>query len=112
MTIGQILVALLTLVLVRAGWLNLFAPDFIRDEYKRWGYSDSLRIAVGITEWIGAITLLIPSVRLIGCALAIAVLLGVVLTFLRHREFMRLEYPAMLLSITLLGAAQTLDWLS
>jgi uncharacterized membrane protein YphA (DoxX/SURF4 family) len=111
-TIGQILLALLAVVFIRAGWLNLFAPDFIRAEFKSWGYSDRLRIAVGATEWAAAIVLLIPSVRLIGCALAIVIILGVIVTFLRHREFMRLEYPAVLLSIILLVAAQTLGWLS
>jgi|SRR5882724_7377487 len=106
MAIGHILLVLLTIILIRAGWLNLFGPDFIRAEFKDWGYSDRLRMAVGLTEWVAAIALLSSSLRLIGCVLAIVVMLGVIITFLRHREFMRLEYPTVLLVLISLIAAQ------
>lgn len=112
MTIPDILSILLAVVMARAGWLNLSAPDFIRAEFRAWGYSDRLRVAVGVLEWIAAATLLIPPLRLIGCGVAVVILLGVLATLWRHREFMRLEYPVVLLVVTLLTAAHMRGWLA
>ena len=108
MAIADILAILLAAVLARAGGLNLTAPDFIRAEFRAWGYSDRLRMTVGILEWVSAATLLVPSLRVIGCAIAIAILLGVLFTLARQRELMRLEYPAVLLALVLLVVADTL----
>ncbi|WP_315832079.1 DoxX family protein [Bradyrhizobium prioriisuperbiae] len=110
MSTPDILSILLAVVMARAGWLNLTAPDFIRAEFRAWGYSERLRIGVGVLEWIAAAALLIPSLRPIGCAIAVIVLLGVIATLWRHREFMRVEYPALLLAVTLLTAAHAWGW--
>ncbi|WP_334389622.1 DoxX family protein [Bradyrhizobium sp. AZCC 2262] len=99
---------LLAVVLVRAGWLNPVAPDFIRAEFKAWGYSDSLRKTVGALEWISAAALLMPPLRMIGCAVAIAITLGVLVTLSRQREFMRLEYPVVLMALVLLVVVDSL----
>src|SRR5258706_14184149 len=107
MTTADILAILLAAVLARAGWLNLAAPDFIRAEFRAWGLSDRLRVTVGVLEWIAAAGILIPPLRLIGCSIAAAIMLGVLSTLLRQREFMRLEYPAVLLALLLLITAAT-----
>lgn len=108
MAVAEILPILLAAALAWAGCLNLGAPDFIRAEFYGWGYSDRLRITVGVLEWVAAVSLLTPPLRLIGCGIAIAILLGVLVTLLRHRLFMRLEYPGMLLALSLLIVADTL----
>jgi hypothetical protein len=108
MAVAEILPILLAAALFWAGCLNLAAPDFIRAEFHAWGYSDRLRITVVVLEWAAAVSLLMLPMRLIGCAIAIAVLLGVLVTLLRQRQFMRLEYPGMLLALTLLIVADTL----
>jgi DoxX-like protein len=100
---------LLAVVLVWAGGLNIVAPDFIRSEFKGWGYPDWLRVGVGVTEWAAAVSLLFPATRSIGCALAVMVLLGVIVTFLRHGERMRLEYPLVLLALVLWVGARTVS---
>lgn len=106
MSADTLVALLLALVLVWAGALNLVGPGFIRSEFKGWGYPDSLRIAVGLTEWAAALALLFPATRMAGCALAAAVLLGVVYTFLRHGERMRLEYPLVLLALVVIVSAR------
>ena len=105
---GLLLPILLSAVLIWAGALNLTGPGFIRAEFARWGYPDGLRIVVGVTEWAAAIALIFVPLRIIGCALAVIVLLGVAATFVRDRSLMKLEYPLVLLALTLVVAAQTL----
>jgi uncharacterized membrane protein YphA (DoxX/SURF4 family) len=104
MAIADILPILLAAVLAWAGCLNLAAPDFIREEFRAWGYSDQFRKAVGALEWIAAAALLIEPLRPIGCVIAIAIMLGVLVTLFRQRAFMRLEYPLVLLALLLLVA--------
>ena len=99
---------LLSAVLVWAGGLNLAGPDFIREEFAKWGYSDGFRISVGLAEWAAAIALIFVPFRILGCVLTTIILLGVVGTFVRDRSMMRLEYPLVLLALTLMVAAQTL----
>ena len=110
MAADSFIAALLSIVLVWAGALNVFAPAFIRAEFKGWGYPDWLRVAVGLTEWAAAIALMIPAIRLGGCAVATAVLLGVVVTFLRDGQRMRLEYPLVLLALVLWLGARSAGW--
>ncbi|OPY97036.1 hypothetical protein A5906_39895 [Bradyrhizobium sacchari] len=71
---ADVLPILLAVVLAWAGSLNLAAPKFIREEFKEWGYSDRLRKLIGAMEWIAAAALLIQPIRLLSCAIAIAIL--------------------------------------
>ncbi len=102
MTIASMLAILLAAALAWAGCLNLTGPDFIRAEFKAWGFPDRLRIVVGALEWTAAAALLIPPLRLIGCVIAIGILLGVLATLFRQRQYLRLEYPLVLLSLVLM----------
>jgi DoxX-like family len=104
MSIASNLAILLAAALAWAGCLNLVGPDFIRAEFKAWGYSNRLRLLVGALEWTAAIALLIQPLRLIGCVIALGVLLGVLVTLFRQREYLRLEYPLVLLVLVLVVA--------
>jgi len=68
------------------------------------GYSDRFRQMVGVLEWIAAAAVLLQPLRPIGCAIAIAVMLGVLVTLFWQRQFMRLEYPLVLLALLWLVA--------
>src|SRR3954451_6423405 len=88
----------LAAVFVSAGGLNLVGPGFIRDEFESWNYPPWLRTSVGVLEGVAAILLVWPRFRrLIGRLVAMIVLLGVIITLLRDRQLMRLEYPLVLL---------------
>ena len=104
MAIADILPILLAAVLAWAGCLNLAAPEFIRAEFRAWGYSDRFRQMVGALEWIAAAALLLQPLRPIGCAIAIAIMLGVLVTLFWQRQFMRLEYPLVLMALLWLVA--------
>lgn len=102
----SLIVLLLSAVLIWAGGLNILAPGFIRDEFRGWGYPDWLRVGTGVTEWLAAVALVYSPLRLLGCGLALLVLIGVIVTFARTRQWMRMEYPLVLLALVLwVGAA-------
>ena len=77
MAVADVLPILLAAVLAWAGCLNVAAPEFIRAEFKAWGFSDRFRQMVGVLEWIAAAALLLQPLRPVGCAIAIAIVLGV-----------------------------------
>jgi hypothetical protein len=102
----DLLGAVLALVLAWEGLLNVVGPRFVREEFRRFGYPDGLRLGTGVLEWIAAIAIAIPSSRLVGCALGPCILIGVLGALLRAKEpFMRLEYPTVLLALTAVLAA-------
>lgn len=102
MTAAEVIPLLLAAAMAVGAMLNLAAPGFIRAEFDRWGYPPALRIAVGTAEAAAALLLLVPSLRGIGAALALAVLAGVVFTLARDRAWLRLEYPIVLVVLAAL----------
>lgn len=90
-----------------SGWLLLFGPKYIADEFRNWGYPDWLRVAVGVAEWSIAGMLIVQFVPRFAILVAIAIMLAVVLTFVRDRQYKRLDLPLMLLA--LLGIAYPLS---
>jgi uncharacterized membrane protein YphA (DoxX/SURF4 family) len=103
--IAHLLAWLLACIFVWAGALNIVGPKFIRDEFHSWHYPPWLRLAVGASEWLAAVLLIWPRFRLIGCLVGVIVLLGVIVTLLRARQLMRLEYPLVLLALAVLIAS-------
>jgi len=90
-----------------AGWLNLFGPAFIAEEFRKWDYPDWLRITVGIAEWSIAGMLIAQIVPRLAILLAAAIMAAVIVTFIRDRQFMRLDLPVLV--IALLGIAYPLS---
>jgi uncharacterized membrane protein YphA (DoxX/SURF4 family) len=82
-----------------SGWLSLFGPSFIAEEFRQWKYPDWLRVAVGVVEWIIAGMLLVQLLPRLAVLLATAILVAVVVTLVRDRQFMRLDLPVVLLAI-------------
>ena len=104
MTITHLLAWLLACIFVWAGALNIVGPKFVRDEFGAWRYPAWLRVAAGLSEWLAAALLIWPRFRLIGCCVGAVVLVGVIITLLRDRQLMRLEYPLVLLALAVLIA--------
>lgn len=102
MTVVDCLAWVLVAVFAWAGALNLYGPSFVRAEFQRWGYPRGLRLAVGGAEWLAAVLLLWPASRFFGATVGLAILFGVVLSLGRTREWMRLEYPAVLITLCIL----------
>ena len=93
---------LLAAAMATGGGLNLAGPDFIRQEFRRWGYPAPLRVVVGLAECVSAALLLIPPTRPPGALLALGVLAGVLVTLARDRAWLRCEYPTLLAILAVL----------
>ena len=63
--------------------------------------------ADGIVELTGAVFLLMPAMRLIGASILLAVILGVLVSFVRSREWMKMQYPLVLLFLLVVTLTQT-----
>jgi uncharacterized membrane protein YphA (DoxX/SURF4 family) len=80
-----------------AAIVNLIGPQVIRAEFKRWGYPDWLRMLVATVEFVGAILLIAPRTQLFGASILLLIMLGILVSFVRSREWMRMQYPFVLL---------------
>jgi uncharacterized membrane protein YphA (DoxX/SURF4 family) len=90
-----------------SGWLLLFGPSFIAEEFRKWKYPDWLRVAVGVAEWSIAGMLILQFAPRLAILVAAAIMVAVVVTFVRDRQFKRLDNP--LLVLALLGIAYPLS---
>ena len=90
-----------------SGWLLLFGPNFIAEEFRKWKYPDWLRVAVGVAEWSIAAMLIVQFAPRFAILLAAAIMVAVVITFVKDRQFKRLDMPLLLLA--LLGIAYPLS---
>ena len=95
---------LLALALASAAAVNATGPGFIREEFDRWGYPGWLPAAVALWEAVAAVVLFTPFFRS-GAALALVVLAGVYVSLIRSREWLRLQYPALLGALALIAIA-------
>ena len=90
-----------------SGWLLLFGPEYIAEEFRQWKYPDWLRVAVGVAEWSIAVMLILQFAPRLAILIATAIMIAVVFTFVRDRQFKRLDLP--LTMIALLGIAYPLS---
>ena len=104
MDVILILRVLLALALASAAAVNAVGPGFVRQEFDRWGYPGWLLLAVALWEAVAAVVLCTPFFRL-GAALALVVLTGVYVSLVRSREWLRLQYPALLGALALIALA-------
>ena len=82
-----------------SGWLLLFGPAFIAEEFRKWNYPDGLRVAVGVAEWSIAAMLIAQFAPRFAILLAIAIMVAVVVTFVKDRQFKRLDMPLLLIAL-------------
>ncbi|QBR02619.1 DoxX family protein [Paraburkholderia pallida] len=90
-----------------AGIVNLAGPSFIRAEFAKWGYPNGFRVAIAIIELIGSLALLFATTRIAGASILLVVILGVLASFSRSREWMKMQYPLVLLLLLIVTLSQT-----
>ena len=95
---STLLTWLLIAAFLGAGLMNLIGRRQLREIYARCQYPTGYRYAVGIV-YIGAAILLLGPYRMLGLALAAALLFLLIVTLLDHRE-----YGSALSRVGLLGA--------
>ncbi len=92
----------LAIILIWSAALNIKGPDFIRAEFAKWHYAPWFRFVVGAAELTSAFLLLVPGLRPYGAALMLAILIGVLFSFTKSREWMRMDFP-LVLSVLCIG---------
>ncbi|NPT43080.1 DoxX family membrane protein [Paraburkholderia sp. 1N] len=91
-----------------AAVVNLIGPQTIRAEFAKWGYPDWLRMTVATAEFVGSILLFIPRTQWLGASILLVVTLGILVSFTRSKEWMRMQYPFVLLFLLVAILEQTL----
>lgn len=92
----QIVIWSLAAIFVGSAGLNLTGPDFVREEFEKWGYPSWLRFAVAAMEVAAAVLLVVPATRSLGALLALAILAAVVFSLGRTREWLRMQFPLLM----------------
>lgn len=100
---AQPLPIILALAFAGAGIANLVGIGSVRDDFRRWGYPSWFHHLTGGLELLGALMLLLPDLRTYALVLLSTVMVGAMITLVRHREGVAHIAPA--LALTLLIAA-------
>ena len=69
------------------GIVQLVGPRFLREAYRSWDYSQSLRVVTGVIDIAVAVMLEEPSLRGWGIALGAILTFGSVVTLLDHHQY-------------------------
>ncbi|KJC34054.1 hypothetical protein UB31_38125 [Bradyrhizobium sp. LTSP849] len=104
-----ILVGVLAVVFLLAGMINLSGRGTVKADFVRWGFPAGFHLVCGGLELVGAVLLLVPSTRLLGLALLGAIMVGAIVSLLRHREPVSHLVPAFGIAILLALAAMALS---
>lgn len=88
------LAAIFTLV----GIVQLAGPPFVRDAYRCWGYSQTLRLVTGLLDITAAFMLAEPSLRGWGIVLAAILVFGSVVTMLNHRQYVGAAWTILMMA--------------
>lgn len=95
----QIVMWSLAAIFVGSAGLNLVGPEFVREEFEKWNYPPWLRFAVATMELLAAVLLVLPSARTFGALLALAILIAVVFSLARTREWLRMQFPLLMAAL-------------
>ena len=63
---------------------NLAGDARMAEDFRRWSYGDGFRVAVAIAQLVGAVALLVPPLAFAGALGLAVVLVGALVTHLRH----------------------------
>lgn len=80
---GRVISALPILILLASAVMKLAKPDFVMEEFHRFGYSDSVVTILGIVEIACAVVYTIPRTAVLGAILITGYLGGAVATHVR-----------------------------
>jgi uncharacterized membrane protein YphA (DoxX/SURF4 family) len=84
---------LLGCIFLGAGMSKLIALDFVVETFQGWGYPTWFRWAVGLTEILAAVLVLIPATRGLGSAIIGLVMLGAIGTHVVAGQWLMIPLP-------------------
>ncbi|EPO7654997.1 DoxX family protein [Enterobacter hormaechei] len=94
---------IVALIMLAGGVVNTIGVSTIRQEFLRWGLKSWMRIAVGLSELVIAILLMLNILVIPALSLAALLMFAAVLIILLHREHGRAWIPAVVWFLTLLS---------
>lgn len=104
-SLESILAMILAALFAIAGAVNLARPGAVKRDFARWGYPTWLQLLCGALELLSAALLLGQQTRVIGLALAGAIIIGAIFTLLRNREPFGHLAPALVFSALIVVTA-------
>ena len=100
-TLSTILAVILGVAFVAVGIPKLMGEEKMAANFKRWGYADTIRNAVGSVEVLAGVMILVgiavQSLAVAGSLILIFVLIGALATHSHHRDAAALWVPPMVL---------------
>lgn len=90
---------LLALTFLAAGGTKLTSPDSHADAFARWGYPVWFLYVTGMAEVTGALLILVPAARVYGALVLGITMLGAAYTHLRADELQAVPIPLVLMAL-------------
>ncbi len=97
-SVESILAMIVAVLFAIAGVVNLTGLGAVKRDFARWGYPAWFHLLCGALELLCAALLFGPQTRVLGLALASAILVAVLFTLLRNRESLQHIAPALVFS--------------
>lgn len=97
-SIESILATIVAILFAVAGVINLARRGAPKRDFARWGYPAWFQLLCGALELLSAVLLLGQQTRVLGLALAGAIMIGALFTLLRNREPFGHLAPALVFS--------------
>ena len=88
---------LLMLVFVLAGVTKLIGMEFHLKSFAHWGYPAWFMFIIGFSELLGAVMVIIPTIRFYGATLLVGIMSGAILTHIVMQEYTSLVVPVPLI---------------
>jgi hypothetical protein len=101
----SILAMILAVLFAIAGVVNLARRGAPKRDFARWGYPTWFQLLCGTLELLSAALLLGQQTRVLGLALAGAIMIGAIFTLLRNREPFGHLAPALVFSALIVVTA-------
>jgi hypothetical protein len=98
-SLESILATIVGVLFAIAGVVNLAGLGSVKRDFARWGYPAWFRLLCGALELLSAALLARQQTRVLGLALAGAIMIGALFTLLRNREPFRHLAPALVFSV-------------
>lgn len=104
-SVESILATIVAVLFAVAGVVNLARRGAPKRDFARWGYPAWFQLLCGALELLSAALLLAQQTRILGLALAGAIMIGALFTLLRNREPFGHLVPALVFSALLVITA-------